>query len=611
VRDTIVKENSMDRQAVIGFVLIFIVLMIWMTMNAPPPAPPPSDEQAAPVAIDTPTSSETPVSLPPASAGGKETAQEEPSYGSFFQDRAEGEEAIVVVETDLFVAEISTRGGVIRKWELKKYNTWDGHPVQLVDFEKGGDLSTLFVTSDGKLVNTHDLFFETNKRPWERVVVSGDDTEQIRLTLPASNGGRMVKTYTFRNGTYGFDLDLELERMGGVISNFEYQLLWEHGLRYAEHNSVDESNSAAAYAYAGDELTEIDASAVGEEVRKDMSGNVDWVATRTKYFGLSIIAAQGESEGAHLEGVRRAAQNEGAKEDYAVSLVMPFRGDQMQRNSFTVFFGPLDIDVLKSYERDLDHMLSLGWSWLIRPIAVWVMIPLFQVIHLVVPNWGLVIIVFSIIIKVVLHPLTRTSMKSMKKMQALQPMMEEIRAKYKDDPQKMNSQIMNLYKEYGVNPAGGCLPLLLQFPILIALYNVFRGAIELRQSEFFWWIQDLSIPDTIFTLPFKLPLFGIEEVSGLALLMGITTFVQQKMTVKDPRQKTMVYVMPIMLTLLFNSFPSGLNLYYFVFNLLSIGQQMLITRQHGDEPLRKVEPKKKYRGGLFGKYTKDMPRLKR
>jgi YidC/Oxa1 family membrane protein insertase len=190
-------------------------------------------------------------------------------------------------------------------------------------------------------------------------------------------------------------------------------------------------------------------------------------------------------------------------------------------------------------------------------------------------------------------------------------MMEEIRAKHKDEPQKMNAQIMNLYKEYGVNPAGGCLPLLLQFPILIALYNVFRGAIELRQSEFVWWIQDLSIPDTIFTLPFKLPLFGIEDVSGLALLMGITTFVQQKMTVKDPRQKTMVYVMPIMLTLLFNSFPSGLNLYYFVFNLLSIGQQMLITRQHGNEPLRKVEKKKKSRGGLFGKYTKDMPRLKR
>jgi YidC/Oxa1 family membrane protein insertase len=599
----------MDRQAVLGFVLIFVVLMIWMTMNAPPPEPEPSKEAATQTAIDTPRVTEKSTSA--AKTAKDSLVAEQASYGAFFESRAKGKETLILVETDLFTAEISTRGGVVRKWELKHYKTWDGQPVQLVDYKEGGDLSALFGTTDGKLVNTHDLYFETDRRTWDRITVTGDEEQQLRLTLPASNGGKLTKIYTFRNGRYGFDLNIELDKMEGVISNFEYQLVWEHGLRYAEHNSMDESNSAAAYAYAGSELTEIDASKVGEPVRKDLSGNVDWVATRTKYFGLSILAAKGESEGAYLGGDRRAVSNEGFKEDYTVALKIPFRAEKLQKNTFTVFLGPLDIDRLKSYDRDLDQVLSLGWAWLIRPIAVWIMIPLFQIIHMVVPNWGLVIIVFSVIIKVVLHPLTRSSMKSMKKMQALQPMMEEIRTKYKDDPQKMNSQIMNLYKEYGVNPAGGCLPLLLQFPILIALYNVFRGAIELRQSEFFWWIRDLSIPDTVFTLPFKLPLFGIEAVSGLALLMGITTFVQQKMTVKDPRQKTMVYFMPVMLTLLFNSFPAGLNLYYFVFNLLSIGQQMLITRQHGEEPLRKVEPKKKYRGGLFGKYTKDLPRLKR
>jgi YidC/Oxa1 family membrane protein insertase len=228
-----------------------------------------------------------------------------------------------------------------------------------------------------------------------------------------------------------------------------------------------------------------------------------------------------------------------------------------------------------------------------------------------VPNWGLVIIIFSVIIKVVLHPLTRSSMRSMKKMQALQPLMNEIREKYKEDPQKMNQQIMNLYKEYGVNPAGGCLPLLLQFPILIALYTVFRSTIELRQANFVWWITDLSVPDRIATLPFEIPFFGVRDISGLALLMGVTMFIQQKMSVKDPRQKTMVWMMPILMTLLFNGFPAGLNLYYFVFNVLSIGQQIMINRQAGDEPLRKVEQKRKKRGGVFGKITKDLPRLKR
>jgi YidC/Oxa1 family membrane protein insertase len=226
-----------------------------------------------------------------------------------------------------------------------------------------------------------------------------------------------------------------------------------------------------------------------------------------------------------------------------------------------------------------------------------------------IPNYGVVIIVFSIIIKIALHPLTRSSMVGMRKMQALTPMMNEIRAKYKDDPQKMNTQVMNLYKEYGVNPASGCLPLLLQMPILFALYSVFRSSIELRQANFVWWITDLSVPDSITKLPFTIPLFGMSEISGLAVLMGITMFVQQKMTVTDPRQKAMVYMMPIMMTLIFNSLPSGLNLYYFVFNILSIGQQMLINRQHKDEPLRKVDPKKS-KGGILGRIAKDLPKMK-
>jgi YidC/Oxa1 family membrane protein insertase len=189
-------------------------------------------------------------------------------------------------------------------------------------------------------------------------------------------------------------------------------------------------------------------------------------------------------------------------------------------------------------------------------------------------------------------------------------MMNEIREKYKEDPQKMQQQIMRLYKEYGVNPAGGCLPMLLQLPILYALWMVFRSTIELRQASFFWWINDLSIPDIITTLPFHIPLFGISEVSGLAILVGITMFFQQKMSVKDPRQKMMVWMMPIMMTLLFNSFPSGLNLYYFFFNVLSIAQQAYVNKQHAQDPLRKVEEKKKSTG-IIGRLSKDLPKLKR
>jgi YidC/Oxa1 family membrane protein insertase len=155
---------------------------------------------------------------------------------------------------------------------------------------------------------------------------------------------------------------------------------------------------------------------------------------------------------------------------------------------------------------------------------------------------------------------------------------------------------MKLYSTYGVNPAGGCLPLILQMPIFIALWGLLKIAIDLRQQPFFWWIKDLSQPDVIYQLPFKLPLFGIDQISGLAVLMGVTTFVQQKMSVKDPKQQALVYVMPIFLTIMFMSFPSGLNLYYFMFNVFSIAQQYYINHKHDGMVLQPVKNPKKSKG---------------
>jgi YidC/Oxa1 family membrane protein insertase len=311
-----------------------------------------------------------------------------------------------------------------------------------------------------------------------------------------------------------------------------------------------------------------------------------------------------------MEGIRTPLPDEGAKESYSIALEMPYLGNPGETDRFTVFLGPLDFDVIKKYDVGLENMMSLGAAWIIRPISEYVIIPVFKFLRMFIPNYGIVLIIFSILIKILLHPLTRSSMKSMQKMQALQPMMTEVREKYKDDPQKMNQQIMRLYKEYGVNPAGGCLPLLLQMPILYALWAVFSTAIELRQASFMLWIQDLSIPDVILKLPFRIPLFNINELSGLALMMGITMFVQQKMSVKDPRQKMMVWMMPLLMTMMFNAFPSGMNLYYFVFNILSIGQQAWMNKQHAGEPLRKVEPKKN-KGGWIARIAKDLPQAKK
>jgi YidC/Oxa1 family membrane protein insertase len=251
----------------------------------------------------------------------------------------------------------------------------------------------------------------------------------------------------------------------------------------------------------------------------------------------------------------------------------------------------MEYDELKAQYEGLEQTLSLGWAFIVRPFSEFLVMPMFSFLHSFIPNFGLVIILFSIFIKVILHPLTKTSMKSMQRMQKLQPMITEMREKYKEDQQKQNMEMMKLYKEYGVNPAGGCLPMLLQFPILFALFSIFRSTIDLRQQPFFGWIDDLAGPDILFRLPFELPLLGMNFVSGLALLMAITMFIQQKMTVKDPRQKAMIYIFPVMFWLLFNSFPSGLNLYYFMFNILSIGQQWYINKKYENVPLEKVVKK--------------------
>lgn len=398
----------------------------------------------------------------------------------------------------------------------------------------------------------------------------------------------------FKNGQYSFFTNITLNNVQGILVGPEYQLQWENHLKMTEKNSVDEASFAYSYAMYGDELIELDGNSFEETKNSKRDGVTKWISSRNKYFAQAIIPKTEFGRGYVLEGRASHLVNEGVYEHYLTAIKVPFNEKPFEEQNFEIFIGPTDYDILKSYNVGLQKTLSLGLDWLIRPISEYFMLPLFKTIHLVIPNWGFVIVIFTLIIRILLHPLNKKQMDSMQKMQALQPMINENREKYKDDPQKMNANMMRLYREYGVNPAGGCLPLLLQMPILYALWAVFRSAIELRQASFIWWIKDLSIPDTIFTIPFKVPLFGMDQFSGLALLMGITMFIQQKMSVKDPRQKAMIYMMPILFTLMFNSFPAGLNLYYFLFNLFSIAQQYYITKiKKSNIVLQKVQVSQK------------------
>ena len=520
----------------------------------------------------------------------------------------EGKEKIIMLENKVAYMEFTNYGGAIRKFVTRDYKTYNGDTLQLIDWKKGKELNLIFTSAEGKSINTKDLLFNCNYKDWERINLgtNADFKLKYELFVGGDSTQKVIKTYTFKSDSYEFNVDYEFVNSAKFITRSEYQVVWGSSLNLSEYLSTEEATFSEAYAFMGKDIESYSAKKFLHEYdeqteSKKYTGTTEYVSTRNKYFGVFIIPTSKKGDGAYLSGYKEHLPDEGIKNHYSIGMRMEMKDDKYEKNSFQILITPIDYNLLKSYDKDLEQTMRFSLDFIVRPIAQYLIIPFFTFLHKFIPNYGIVIIIFAIALKIVLNPLTKKQMQSMKKMGQLNPKMTAIKEKYKDDPTKMNKMIMNLYKEEKINPAGGCLPLLLQLPILYALFGVFRSTIELRQANFFWWIKDLSVPDVVLHLPFKIPLIGISEVAGLATLMGITMFLQQKMTVTDPKQKAMVYMMPVMMTLLFFSFPSGLNLYYFIFNLLSIGQQYYQTKIKKPDP---EEEKKPVKPGFFEKLMK-------
>jgi YidC/Oxa1 family membrane protein insertase len=578
----------MDKRSIMGFVLIGVILIGWLyfqSMN--------SNKEQQKKDLQTKQIQDSLSKLQPKDTVRKEAPKDTAitkiapkdstgKLGMLFSRNETGTPKNIIIETDKYYAEFSTKGGALIKYEVKGFKTWDGFPVQLVKLDKGGELNLIFTSNDGKMINTKDLYFNASYDPWQRVDLLRNGEFKVVYELPVGDttvGAKVVKTFTFRNNSYLFDMDVELVNSNKFLANFEYQFAFENSLKLTEYRSDVEGNYAEAFSYMGDELDIVDATKNDEQKKSDLNGNAEWVVSRTKYFCVGLISKGQKATGSYITGLRTVLPENGFEEHYSIALKNTIKNDKNEKQSYSVYIGPVDYEILKSYNVGLEKTMRFSLDFIVRPIAQYAILPFFLFLHKFISNWGIVIIIFSIVMKVVLTPFTRFQMKSMRKMSELQPKMNAMKEKYKDDPKKQQEMLMKLYKEEKINPAGGCLPLLLQLPILYALFGAFSSTIELRQAHFFGWIKDLAIPDIILALPFKIPIFGIHEISGLAILMGATMFVQQKMNVKDPSQKAMVYIMPVMLTLLFMTLPSGLNLYYFTFNLLSIVEQYFITKK--------------------------------
>jgi YidC/Oxa1 family membrane protein insertase len=577
----------MDKKSLLGFVMIGIVFIAWIVYNSyhtqhlEPPKPqdttdvktlPPDDISHSDKDTEL-IEKEEEFELDKAVPEEKDSLLVYRRYGKDFAPFVGGDEKVIIVENDLVKAYISSKGATITKWWLKDYKQWNGYQTQLI-WNDGGELFLKFSLREDKqsLIDTRDLRFnfDTDKSYFK---LTGSDTLVLTATLEPSKGRSIVRTYKFYGDKYIVDTDIIFNNMESIVHPRGYYLMWTDGLKYQEQSSVDESYDAEALISMNNELFYLDADET-ELQKQSVVGAVDYAAVKTKYFTAAIIPHNHTFDGTvEISGYMQQVRNEGVVERYNMSYHFPYKGGY-QENGFRVYIGPLDYDKVSAY--GIEATVNFGWRWLIRPIGEYFMLPFFKLIYGFIFNYGISIMIFAILMKIILYPLSIQQMRSAHKMKLIAPEMEKMREKYKDDNKKQQQEMMKLYSEYGINPAGGCLPLLLQMPILYSMWSVLRTSIDLRQADFIWWITDLSLPDTIVTFP--VAILGIKHISGLALLMGVTLFFQQKLTITDPRQKALVYMMPIMFTLMFSNFPAGLNLYYFMFNLLGIIQQIYINK---------------------------------
>ena len=299
--------------------------------------------------------------------------------------------------------------------------------------------------------------------------------------------------------------------------------------------------------------------------RVSLFGPTDWVAVRNKYFISSLISR--ESSGGFVDGRAAFFHKDLFVPQYTMGL-------NFNQSSFSVtqFFGPLDVDIVAESNTYLDRVMNFGWLP-IQPFSravLWIL----KTLYLTGLNYGIILILFAFLIRIITGPLTKKSFESSQKMQELQPKLKKIQEKYKKDSARLNQKMVEFYKQEGYNPLGGCLPMVIQMPLLFSLFIVFRSTIEFRGAPFFGWINNLSQPDILFNLGFSIPLYG-SHVSFLPIILGVSMFMSQKLSMSnmDPKQKPMMYMMSAFFFLLFNSFPSGLNLYYAVYNILNYFQQ--------------------------------------
>jgi YidC/Oxa1 family membrane protein insertase len=498
-------------------------------------------------------------------------------YGAF-ANAANGENDFITLENSKVELKISMKGGRVYSARLKEYTAYDSLPVVLFS----GD-STIFgfkfFTSDNKAIQTNDLYFTPVSD--QKTFSAETGPASVKLRLIAEGDKYIEYTYTLQPDNYMVNFDVKFNSLESIIAANMNSLTfdWKMYIPQQEQGRQNEENySDIRYKYYQDDVTNLKQRQTKELEKVDIPTKLSWIAFQDQFFSSVIISNDFFLNGS-ISSTRTLASKKYTRY-YTSEIGIPYNPASSNTIGLKLYYGPNSFPILKKYNLDLEQLVILGKN-ITRWINQFVIIPIFNWLHRSIANFGIIILILTLIIKAVLFPLTFKSYQSQVKMKVLKPLVDDINKRYpkKEDAMKKQQATMNMYKRAGVSPMGGCLPMLLQMPILFAMFRFFPTSIELRHQAFLW-AKDLSAYDSILNLPFTIPMYGA-HVSLFTLLMTASTLITMKYNSPSsgqdqmPGMKTMMYIMPIMFMLIMNNLPSALTYYYFLVNMITFAQNLI------------------------------------
>ncbi len=520
----------------------------------------------------------------------KSTAKERREKYGIFAPAAKGKDRRITLENDRIKVTLSQKGGRVTSVRLKNYQTYDSQPLYLFKGDSSG-YGLRFNYNEERFLSTEDLYFTALDSSMS--VEDRQGPGKVRFRLKTSDPDKYIQfNYSLEDGSYKLNHSVNVVGLGEEVRR-DMELNWRMASPGKEKNrQYEKRRSTLCYKYVNNNevewLTWFSADSDGEA---QLTAQVDWVAFKQQFFNAIIGSERGfDYKGANV--LVKSLKADKYTKYYETNLSLPLANTEHASYPLYFYFGPSHYQTLASYDKNYEDTINLGWgifSW----VNKYLIIPIFNFLESYQLSYGIIILILTLIIKTILLPLTYKSYKSSAKMKVLKPEIDELNKKYENeqDPMKKQQAVMNLYKQAGVNPMAGCVPMLIQLPILIAMYRFFPASIELRQESFLW-ADDLSTYDSILELPFSIPFYG-DHVSLFTLLMFLSTMLYTRLnsdqmgggggSAQMPQMKVMMYIFPIMILFIFNSFSAALSYYYFSANVISMLQMLMIKKLVIDE----------------------------